>query len=101
MDSVDIEDARVQSDVLFLTDEEFNEWIRTDDGLEITKETTDYEILERVMSEVHGNETVDVDEDDDAHQHGISQLGRKSSRLGNKIGSLWDKPILYKRFLLY
>ena len=56
-----------------MTDEEFNEWIRADDGLETTKETTDDEILERVMSEMHGNKTVD----------GIGF----HSRVVNKVGS--------------
>ena len=71
---------RVQSNVFFFTDEEFNEWIRTDDGLETTKETTDDKILERVMSEMHGNETVDVDEDDeDDEEISVSDLVAKSA----------------------
>ena len=62
-----------------MTDEEFNEWIRTDDGLETTKETTDDEILERVMSEMHGND-VDVDEDDeDDEEISVSDLEAKSA----------------------
>ena len=63
----------------FLTDEEFNEWIGADDGLETTKETTDDEILERVMSEMHGND-VDVDEDDeDDKEISVSDLEAKSA----------------------
>ena len=74
------EDARVESNALFLTDKEFNEFIRTGNGLETTKETTDDEILERVMSKMHGNETVNVDEDDeDDEDISVSDLEAKSA----------------------
>ena len=53
-------------------------WIRADDGLETTKETTDDEILERVMTEMHGNETVDVDDEDD-EEISVSDLEAKSA----------------------
>ena len=62
-----------------MTDEEFNEWIGADDGLETMKETTDDEILERVMSEMHGND-VDVDKDDeDDEEISVSDLEAKSA----------------------
>ena len=62
-----------------MTDEEFNEWIGADDGLETMKETTDDEILERVMLEMHGND-VDVDKDDeDDEEISVSDLEAKSA----------------------
>ena len=61
-----------------MTDEEFNERIRTDDRLETTKETTDDEILERVMSEMLARNCRSA-------LHGIN-MGFHS-RVVNKVGS--------------
>ena len=61
-----------------MTDEEFNEWIGADDGLETMKETTDDEILERVMSEMLARNCRSA-------LHGIN-MGFHS-RVVNKVGS--------------
>ena len=64
--------------VFLATDDEFNEWIRADDGPDAAKMSTDEEIPERVIA-VNWKETVDVDEDDE-HKEDIpvSDLEAKS-----------------------
>ena len=50
--------------VLYLTEEEFNEWIRADDELQATQENTDEEILNTVLA-MNGKDTSDEEEDDE------------------------------------
>ena len=45
-----------------MTEEEFNEWIRADDGLQATQKSTDEEILSTVLN---GKDTSDEEEDDE------------------------------------
>ena len=54
----------MRPNVLYLTEEEFNEWIRADDGLQATQESIDEEILSTVLT-MNGKDPSDDEEDDE------------------------------------